>query len=301
MPAYNAAAHIAEAVTSALRQTRPPDEIIVVDDGSTDETPRILQQFGPPVVCIHQQNRGPSAARNRGIEKATGDWIALLDADDLWSLRKLELQCAAIERVKNAALVYTSHSALREGRLETIPVPGDDRIAAVLREQAPFQPSSVMLRRDLLLDIGGFNESIRPEDWELWVRLARRGVRFVCVPEPLLIYRDIPSSRSHKAYAVLENASRFVRERLNSDLPPARRWIKTRRVISRLQSEAAIVLREQGNSKCVGMIMKSLRTWPFPLTWTDRRYKLALYMLFRSRNPAPNHTADMVKGAGNVN
>lgn len=282
IPAYNAGDYLVEAISSVLRQTQLPDEILVVDDGSTDETPNILRQFGPPVVCIRQENRGLSAARNRGILEARGDWIALLDADDVWSPRKLEVQRAAIERVPGAVLAYTGHSLLRDGKIvQTIEVPDEETVMHVLRERCPFQPSSVMVRKDAVLGAGGFEESMKsgPEDWDLWFRLLRRGGRFACVSEPLLNYRYVPSGLSQKADAFLEGQARFVRERLNSDLPALRRWVKARRVISRLQSETALVLRDQGSSKYARMILRSLRTWPVPLNVRDRRYKLAVHMV----------------------
>jgi glycosyltransferase involved in cell wall biosynthesis len=282
IPTYNAVDYLAEAIWSALRQTRPPDEILVVDDGSTDETANVLRQFGPPVICIRQENRGLSAARNRGIHQAGGDWIALLDADDIWSPRKLEVQCATIARVPDAVLAYTAHSTLRAGKIVwTSEVPDEDQILQALRERCPFQPSSVLVRRDAVLEAGGFEESMRsgPEDWDLWIRLMRRGGRFAGISEPLLTYRQVPSGLSLKAESFLEGQSRFVRGHLNSDLPTLRRWIKTRRVVSRLESEAATVLREQGNSRYLRLILRSLRTWPVPLNWRDRRYKLAAHML----------------------
>jgi teichuronic acid biosynthesis glycosyltransferase TuaG len=282
IPVYNAADYVADAISSALRQTRPPHEILVVDDGSTDETTNILRQFSPPVVCIRQENRGLSAARNQGILAAGGDWIALLDADDIWSPRKLEVQCAAIERVAGAVLAYTGHVVLRNGKIvRSVEVPGEKAVTQALRERCPFQPSSVMVRRDAVLGAGGFEESMRsgPEDWDLWIRLLRRGGRFACISEPLLTYRHVPSGLSQKTEAFLEGQTRFVRERLNSDLPTFRRWVKTRRVISRLESEAAIILREHGSSRYTRMILRSLRTWPLLLNWRDRRYKLAAHMV----------------------
>jgi glycosyltransferase involved in cell wall biosynthesis len=92
IPAYNAEKHIARAIDSVLAQTRPADEIIVVDDGSIDKTPDVVRSFGDKVIFIQQENAGASAARNTGINAASGDWIAFLDADDEWLPSRLELQ-----------------------------------------------------------------------------------------------------------------------------------------------------------------------------------------------------------------
>src|SRR5208283_2367398 len=92
IPTYNCGRYICETVESALGQTYSPVEIIVVDDGSTDDTRERLTTYGDRVRYIYQQNTGPAVARNRGVQDAQGDWIAFLDADDLWLPYRLELQ-----------------------------------------------------------------------------------------------------------------------------------------------------------------------------------------------------------------
>ena len=89
IPCYNGAAYLREAIDSALDQTHPPLEVIVIDDGSTDDSAAIAESYGPPVCVIRQENQGESVARNRGIDEAKGDWVAFLDADDLWKPTKL--------------------------------------------------------------------------------------------------------------------------------------------------------------------------------------------------------------------
>ena len=96
IPCHNAAAFLRATIASILGQTEPVLEVIVVDDGSTDDSARIAELFGPPVRVVRQPNQGESAARNRGIEAAAGDWVAFLDADDLWLPTKIELQSEAI-------------------------------------------------------------------------------------------------------------------------------------------------------------------------------------------------------------
>src|SRR5690348_3025712 len=96
IPAYNAANCIQRAIDSALAQTLPPREVIVVDDGSTDETPRLVVSYGERVHLIQQSNAGPGAARNRAVRASRGEWLAMLDADDSWLPQKLERQLAYI-------------------------------------------------------------------------------------------------------------------------------------------------------------------------------------------------------------
>ena len=106
IPAYNGAAYIARAVESALAQTHKPLEVLVVDDGSTDRTAEIVAAMPPPVRLIRKENGGPASARNLGAREAKGNWLALLDADDLWQPVKLETQIKAIETIE--ADVYYS-------------------------------------------------------------------------------------------------------------------------------------------------------------------------------------------------
>ena len=103
IPAYNASAFLPRCLESVFAQTLKPDEVIVVDDGSTDNTGSVAAELGAKVVL--QENSGPSAARNTGIQNAAGEWIALLDADDLWAPEKLELQAARVRA--ETVLVYT--------------------------------------------------------------------------------------------------------------------------------------------------------------------------------------------------
>src|SRR6266849_1163735 len=107
IPAYNAVPYLKETIESALSQSYAPHEIIVVDDGSTDGTADIVRSFGSQVRLLQHTNRGPSASRNRGIEEATRDWIALVDADDLFLPDKLLLQVRAVDQNPSALLVYT--------------------------------------------------------------------------------------------------------------------------------------------------------------------------------------------------
>ena len=111
IPAHNASEYIGRAIESVLAQTRKPDEIIVVDDGSTDDTARIIADYGSKVIYIQQENAGPSVARNTGIEAATSEWIAFLDADDEWIPEKLELQTELLGR--NTNLVWTTANFIR--------------------------------------------------------------------------------------------------------------------------------------------------------------------------------------------
>ena len=148
IPCYNAAQFLGETLDSVLGQTYTPLEVIVVDDGSTDDSAAIAESYGPPVRVICQENQGESVARNRGIQEARGDWIAFLDADDVWMPTKLERQTEMIE--PGVVCVYTGHFffGLRNyvPKKNGIFPDGRYRIEHVA-SQNPFNMSVVVARR----------------------------------------------------------------------------------------------------------------------------------------------------------
>src|SRR5260221_2437233 len=114
IPAYNAAHFLPRALTSVLRQTRQPSEIIVVDDGSGDDTRDVAAAYAPKVTYFWQKNAGASAARNYAVKRANGKWIAFLDADDAWRPDKLERQMEGLQRQPDAVLAYSDYTIVPE-------------------------------------------------------------------------------------------------------------------------------------------------------------------------------------------
>ncbi len=174
IPAYNAENFIREAIDSVLIQTRPADEIIVVDDGSKDETPAIVQSYGTRVRFLQQANQGPSVARNRAARSTESELIAFLDADDAFEPRKLEIQMAAFAAMPGAVLSYTSLRMIAPDGSERIrPAVATEKLTVELRLGNPgLLPSCVMLSRSAMLESGGFVTNLRgSEDWDLWLRL----------------------------------------------------------------------------------------------------------------------------------
>lgn len=187
IPAYNAAAFLHHAIGSALHQTLPALEILVVDDGSRDETSRIAASYGAPVRCLRRDNGGLSAARNTGIQAARGEWLAFLDADDLWPGDHLACQWAVAAQT-GADLVFSDARVVspqreweswlqRSGHGWVLGLPDaafDDAFNRLLRRGSFALPSSVMVRREIVLQAGGFDEGMRPgpEDLDLWLRVA---------------------------------------------------------------------------------------------------------------------------------
>lgn len=204
--AYNAAAWIEQTVGSVLAQTHPPKEVIVIDDGSTDDTRERVGRFGDAVRYVYQENRGSAAARNHGIRLARGRYVAFLDHDDLWEPTKLEIQMGAMQSGEPAVWSYTDALSIdadtgrtlhRSGQL--VPLrEGDVLRPLLLGNFIPF--STVVVERRVFDEIGGFDESgtLRDLDWHMWLRIAARyPVR--CIDQPLVRYRIHPGQMSNTA------------------------------------------------------------------------------------------------------
>jgi glycosyltransferase involved in cell wall biosynthesis len=202
IPVYNGEAHIAAALDSALLQTHPHLEVIVVDDGSTDGTCDIVESRRAGdgrVRLVRQENAGVAAARNRGIAEARGEFVAPLDADDLWEPTKIERQVARmLESGDKTGIVYCWWVLIDAdgGVLDSSPrwrVEG--RVAdALLQVNFAGNASVALFRRRHLLDVGGYDTSLRArdaqgfEDWDLALKVAERS-RVAVVPAPLVAYR----------------------------------------------------------------------------------------------------------------
>jgi len=205
IPAFNAADHLARAVDSVLAQTRRPDEIIVVDDGSTDQTPAIAQRYGSAIRYLRQEHAGVSVARNTGIMAAQGDWIAFLDADDEWLPENLEYQIALLER--NPQLLWTSANFYRYDRQKNLRIPDlrpemlsevekllagreffDDYFAASLLYAVGWTGTKI-IKRSALIEAGLFQPGmLRYNDEDMWLRLAYRWPQIGYTSKPLAIY-----------------------------------------------------------------------------------------------------------------
>ena len=200
IPAYNRAGEITHAVDSVLAQTRPPLEIIVVDDGSTDETPEVLQRYGERIRVVRQQNQGVAAARNAGIAIARGDLLAFIDSDDVWTPRKLELQAARFEADPELGLVHGGAAFTgsvtkldgMEGWLATDMLRLD-------RDVILAHGSGIMVPRIVAREIGGYDARMRvSEDWDFCYRIAARyrvgfvrEVLVICARHAAGLHRNI--------------------------------------------------------------------------------------------------------------
>lgn len=177
IPVHNRPAFVREAVDSVLGQAFRDFELIVVDDGSTDETPDVLAEYKGRIRRIRQANAGVSAARNTGVRAARGDLIAFLDSDDLWLRGKLEVQAAFFDAHPFALICQTEETWVRNGRRVNPKVrhkKPDGYIFERSLELCLVSPSAVMMRRKLFDRVGLFDESLPAcEDYDLWLRVGR--------------------------------------------------------------------------------------------------------------------------------
>jgi glycosyltransferase involved in cell wall biosynthesis len=207
--AYNYGHFVTEAVDSVLSQTLPPHEVIVVDDGSTDDTPSRVAAYGDRVRYLYQSNKGLSAARNAGIEAATGTYIALHDTDDAFHPRKLELQVAHLESDPSVGLIGTkkfSDPSWKWPRISTPPTAvalSHDSLVIRVR----FCPSSALFRRSLWPAIGSFDPAVSAAaDRDFWIRAALVS-KVALLDAPLTFYRVHSHSMTRKVNMMVAHSS----------------------------------------------------------------------------------------------
>ncbi len=176
VPTYNRAQMLVEAVSSVLQQSYGNIELIVVDDGSTDETKSALAPHRERIRYVYQENRGPSAARNAGISLATGSLIAFLDSDDLWEPEKLEVQVGYLRDFPETRICQTEEIWIRRG-IRVNPKRKHRKYSGwIFDKMLPLcivSPSAVLLEKNLLLEVGLFDEALPAcEDYDLWLRIG---------------------------------------------------------------------------------------------------------------------------------
>lgn len=189
IPTYNRSALIKRALESVHAQTLVPDEVIIVDDGSDDNTEEMIKTCYPGACYVYQTNQGVSKARNVGIELADSDWICLLDSDDSWHENKLEKQVAAITAQPDYRLCHTNEVWYRNGTLLNQKKKHKKYGGNIFQHCLPLctiSPSSVMIQRSLFDEVGLFDETLPAcEDYDLWLRICCQHP-VVFLDEPLV-------------------------------------------------------------------------------------------------------------------
>ena len=216
IPLYNKELEVERALRSVLSQSLMPGEIIVVDDGSTDGSRAIVERVigenkGVNIRLIVQENAGVSAARNRGIQEAKGDYVALLDADDFWLSGYIAEVCRMMAYYPNMEAYSTAFDITPGDRRVRAAVPENEGVInpaeEALKSRYPIIPSTSTLLRSVVLDCGGFPEGMRiGEDQWLWVKMMQRGCRFAFSPMSLVRYSREASNRSAAIYRAEQSA-----------------------------------------------------------------------------------------------
>lgn len=188
IPAWNAARYIGDAIDSVLTQSAAPDEIIIVDDGSTDHTSECVRKFGSRVMLIAQSNAGVAAARNRGIAAAQGEAIALLDADDLMAPRRLELQRAVLARDPHCAIALGKQLTFRSEQ-ERLAL--DDGTVDLSGVRPGYVPSAAMIRASVFGLVGPFDAVLRIGDFLDWIRRAQSHGAPIEEMDQIVAYRRL--------------------------------------------------------------------------------------------------------------
>jgi glycosyltransferase involved in cell wall biosynthesis len=190
IPTFNRIKFLQRALNSVLNQTRPPDEIIVIDDGSEDGSETMVRERFPTARYFRQENRGVSRARNRGIEFSRHEWLAFLDSDDEWLAVKLEKQYRALKENPEYRLCHTNEIWIRRGRRVNPQKKHAKYGGYIFQKCLPLcliSPSSVILHREIFDSVGRFDESLPVcEDYDLWLRICAT-YPVLYLEEPLIV------------------------------------------------------------------------------------------------------------------
>jgi glycosyltransferase involved in cell wall biosynthesis len=266
IPAYNAERFLPRCLKSVFAQTLKPEEVIVIDDGSTDNTAAVAAELGARVFS--QTNRGVSVARKLGIQYASGDWIALLDADDLWAPEKLERQVACIRL--DTVLVYCGIRFFDDNGSRGVKPAIDPVLARKMLRYCNPIPCAYLVKREALMRDGGYREDIRAcEDWEMLVRLQQYG-KFEAVDGPLMECYLHPDSLSANPEVMLRDLNLILNTTLLADLRGFDRWAWRHRIWAAQFNSAGLIARENKLSSELYYMYRSLCAWPSPF-WQPRR------------------------------
>lgn len=253
IPVFNGASYLAEAIRSALSQSHPPVECIVVDDGSTDATPDTIRDFGRAVTHVRQNQAGVSAARNRGAQMARGDLVAFLDHDDIWLPTKLERQVDRLRRAESrlalcaVSIIDADGHVLGTKRLRA----KEDLLTGMLMFDGTDTvscSSTGVVRREALLACGGFDPTLSiSADWDLLFRmLLIGGIEYV--DDPLVLYRVHDANMSRSMNAMERDMRRAFDKAFADPHLPARLRRRRRPAYARLNRMLAASYRDSGET-----------------------------------------------------
>lgn len=266
IPTYNRANFLSRSIGSALRQSLPICEVLVTDDGSTDNTLPVLRDIArkePRVRILQQENGGANKARNAGIEAAKSDWIAFLDSDDYWEEEKLEKQFEAMAGEPDIVAAFTGTRQHFANRTKTY-LPKDDPTLFDLRCNNELSSTSTCVAsRKALLKVGGFDPELPScQDWDLWLRLRRVG-RFRVVREPLTNLDAGTHERITLDRAKVRAGHQLMFRRVLSDVTDrgARRRIMAKHTLILAEQERCSGNFSQAIAYCARSLVRSPSLW----------------------------------------
>lgn len=291
IPVHNDAQALLGAIESALGQSSPPEELVIVDDGSNAPLARHLARYGERVVYVRQPHRGVSAARNAGIRASRGEWVAFLDADDRWRPDKLERQRRLMRGTTPGApdCLYARYVTVAAGvrMLSRVP-PRDGRltIADLLRRNW-IGTSTVVARKAALLRTGGFDETLRVcGDYDLWLRMASAGAEFAYCPEPLVTYEWSPAGLSQRLAEKEEVLPRILsRIFARPDCPPRIRGLERSALSDAYLALARAAAMQGDRRRAHRCLQRGLRLFPRNLARPEALALVAGILAGRSSLP----------------
>ena len=263
IPTYNYGRFVAEAVESALAQTYSPVEVVVVDDGSTDDTAERLQPYRGRIRYLYQENRGLSGARNAGIRAARGEYVALLDSDDTWKPEKIASQMSLVSA--KGYQVVVCRTAWPKGAAEALGF--EDCFFS-----GPGFGSTALMRKSLFNEVGEFDEALRcVEDRDMMLRLTRDGRKIGVLVGDYVTIRHHPGNMSKNAATMERNFLRVLDKAF--DWPQARgRYVLKAMAYSNACADCSWVYFVQGDrGKALTRLLKSFCLFPLPCGASFRR------------------------------
>ena len=291
VPAYKGVRFIRAALDSILEQTLPADEIVVLDDGSPDETAAIAKSYGGQVRVFRQENRGVAAARNRAIAECRSDWIALLDQDDLCEKNRLLRTREAILSHPSALWVYSDYTRhfTSTGERQYNAIPDPEEFVRQVRCKCHLLPSGSTIHRRALSDLGGFDESpalrCGGDDWALAMRFVRRygAASFVHIPEALIVYTIHGTNTSQNPTVFYAHRYALLDDQLDG-YRGLTRFIWKRIFKAAIWYDKSVHLREAGQPGHLAEMLKSIAQWPLPHRFSLPvvRYKILAHMVLSS-------------------
>lgn len=261
IPAYNAERTILETIASVRQQTFADFELIVINDGSTDRTLDLLKTIEDDRLKVFDdRNGGVATARNRGICKSTGEFVAFLDADDLWADDKLEVQLAALKEHPSAGLAYSwTYNMSEEGELlhPIEPTFSGAVYADLLLANFLSNGSNPLVRRQTIESVGEFYSDIQGvEDWDYWLRIAANW-DFIVVPKHHVFYRQSANSQSAKI-DIMKGEILKMLERSFESAPLKFQHLKKKSLSNTYQYYVEVYLRDVNTSSSTGKINRAI-------------------------------------------